>query len=188
MISASVPRNRLSADVVIAGMKTRSLFLCCLIAAGTAATTQAQIDVNLSAEIRIGRALPPPPPEVIIVEQVGPPGPPPWAPAHGRRGHDYYYYPGRDVYFRPADRTWFYLESGNWRFGAHLPTTIGVDFGRAVSVQLDTDRPYLQHEKVVAYYPPNYFSKVKIKGGKDSQPDGGNGDKPGKGQDKNKNK
>jgi hypothetical protein len=177
-------------------MKTKSLFLSCLIAAGLVSTTHAEVGVNVSAEIRIGRALPPPPPEVIIVEQVGPPGPPPWAPAHGyRRAHDYYYYPGYDVYYHPTDRVWFYLDGGNWRFGAQLPAAIRVDFGRAVALQLDSDRPYVHHKEVVAYYPANYFTKVKVKGGPDKQSDDvngnkqeGSGDKPGKGHDKNKKK
>lgn len=186
--SARPPRNPRPAAAVLAVMKANPLFLCCLIAAGLASTTaRAQVDVSLSAEIRVGRALPPPPPEVIIVEPVGPPGPPPWAPAHGyRRGHDYYYYPGCNVYYQPAARMWFYLDGGNWRFGAQLPAAIRVDFGRAVAVQLDTDRPYLYHEKVVAYYPANYFTKVKLKDGPDNKSDDGNGKNPGKGHDKKK--
>ncbi len=150
-------------------MKTKLLLLLCLSVA-LLAPARAQIDINLSAEIRLGRALPPPPPEVVIIEESGPSGPPPWAPAHGyRRNHDYYYYPGADVYFRPADRTWFYLDGGNWRFGINLPTTIRVDFDRSVSLTMESDRPYEFHEKVRTYYPGDYFVKrvrVKEKGGK----------------------
>jgi hypothetical protein len=154
-------------------MKTNLLVLLAL---ATALVPVARaIDVNISAEIRLGRAQPPPPPEVIIVEDSRPPGPPPWAPAHGfRRNHDYYYYPGADVYYRPADRTWFYLDGGDWRFGVNLPTNIHVDFDRSVSLSMETDRPYQFHEKVRTYYPRDYFVtkvRVKDKGGKPAKAD-----------------
>jgi hypothetical protein len=121
-------------------------------------------DVALSAEIRLGRVLPPPPPEVIVVEPVGPSGPPPWAPAHGfRRNRDYYYYPEAAVYFRPLDRVWFFLDGGNWRFGAQLPTTIRVDFERSVALTMESDKPFEFHRHVTNYYPASYFTQVKIK-------------------------
>ncbi len=92
-------------------------------------------------------------------------GPPAWAPAHGyRRKHSYYYYPGTDVYFRSEDRVWFYLDGGKWSFGASLPTSIRVDFDRAVSLSMGTDRPYQFHDDVKGHYPADYFvTKVKVK-------------------------
>jgi hypothetical protein len=125
----------------------------------------ARADVSLALEIQLGRVPPPPPPEVIVIEQVGPPGPPPWAPASGlRRNRTYYYYPGADVYFRPADRVWFYLDGRDWRFGVSLPATIHVDFERSVSLAMETDRPYQFHGQVRTYYPADYFvTKVKVK-------------------------
>lgn len=179
-------------------MKPRLLRLVAalLLLAASAAVARA-LDVALSAEIRLGRALPPAPPEVEIVEPVGPKGPPPWAPAHGfRRNRDYYYYPDARVYYRPADRTWFYLEGGNWRIAAQLPASIGIDFGRSVTLTMETARPFEYHRQVVSHYPANYFSKVKIKGRSDSgggpgkfdarddKPGRGRDGKPGKGRDK----
>ncbi len=151
-------------------------------------------DVNLSLEIRLGKMLPPPPPEVIVLDRAAPPGPPPWAPAHGfRRKHDNYYYPSADVYFRPADRVWFYLDGREWRFGASLPTNIRVDFNRSVAVSMETDQPFQFHKEVKAYYPDDYFvSKVKVKE-KGEKPDKdkfeqGADDSPGKGNGKGKGK
>lgn len=95
-------------------MKPRLLRLAAalLLLAASAAVARA-LDGSLSAEIRLGRALPPAPPVVEVVEPVGPKGPPPWAPAHGfRRNRDYYYYPDARVYYRPSDRTWFFLDGG----------------------------------------------------------------------------
>jgi hypothetical protein len=151
-------------------MKTRTALLLCLAASGFAPAVPAAVDVHIDAEIRIGRAMPPPPPEVVIVEDVGPPSPPPWAKSRWyRRSYAYYYYPGYDVYFRPSDRMWFYLDGGDWRFGVNLPDTIHVDFGRSVSLSLESDRPYTFHRDVVAYYPPTYWSKVKFKNGHDNR-------------------
>lgn len=125
---------------------------------------RAEVNVDISAQIHLGHSLPPPPPDVVIVEPVGLAGPPPWAPGHFfRRNRAYYYYPGCDVYYRPADRTWFYLEGSEWRFGVSLPSRITVDFGHSVALTMETDRPYLHHQQVVTYYPAGYFAKVKIK-------------------------
>jgi hypothetical protein len=166
--------------------------LLCLAAAGLLPAARADLNVDITADIRLGRALPPPPPEVVVVEQVGPPGPPPWAKSHWyRRTHAYYYYPGSDVYYRPADRVWFYLDGGSWRIGAELPTRVRVDFGHAVPLTLESDRPYVYHEKVVAYYPANYFAKVRLKNEPDRRHvDHGDHDRegPGKGHGKDKKK
>lgn len=141
---------------------------------------RAEVDVSISADIRIGRALPPPPPEVVVVEEPGPPGPPPWAETHWfRRSHAYYYYPASQVYYRPADRVWFYLDGGTWRFGVALPARIQIDFGRSVALKLETDRPETFHEKVAAYYPRNYFAKVRFKNAHDNRADDGK-DHPGR--------
>ena len=107
-----------------------------------------------------------------MVEQSGPAGPPQWGSSHWyRRSYGYYYYPGADVYYRPDNRMWFYLDRGNWRMVAQLPTGIRVDFGRSVSLKLDSDRPYTYHQKVVSYYPSNYFAKVKFKNDRDNRRD-----------------
>lgn len=144
----------------------------------------AGVDLSISADIRLGNVPPPPPPQVVVIEQIGPPGPPPWAPGHWyRRNRAYYYYPGCNVYYRPADRMWFYLEGSNWRAGVQLPSSISIDFGHSVSLTMETDRPYIHHERVVAYYPAGYFTKVKIKG-RDNGPhfvDRDKSDHPGKG-------
>lgn len=145
-------------------MNTKTFVLLGLVVASLSPAAKADLDIGVSAEIRLGRALPPAPPEVVIVEEVGPGGPPPWAKTRWyRRNHAYYYYPGGDVYYRPADRQWFYLEGSNWRFGTRLPDHIRLDFGRSVFLNLESDRPYVYHNDVVRYYPGHYFTKVKIK-------------------------
>ncbi len=158
------------------------------------------LDVSIAAEIHLGKMRPPPPPEVIVIEEPAHHGPPPWAPAHGfRRNRAYYYYPGTDVYFRPADRMWIYLDGRNWQVGVSLPTGIRVDFERGVALTMETDKPYEFHEQVRGRYPGNYFTakvRVKEKGGKpgkvdhekDQHDDPAHGKNPGKGKGKGKNK
>ena len=145
-------------------MNSKSLLLLILTAATLLPAARAGVTMDISADIRLGRALPPPPPEVVVVERIGPPEPPPWAHSHWyHRTYAYYYYPGADVYYRSADHVWFFLEGGTWRFGVRLPDHLRLDFGRAVSLTLESDRPYLYHDRVVAYYPANYFSRVKFR-------------------------
>lgn len=135
-------------------MKTRSLVL------GLSALSAASVvlaDVSVSGVIRIGDA---PPPPTIVVEAAQP-GPPPWAPAHGRRAkYVYYYYPGCDVYYRPADRMWVYLEGSRWSVAASLPSSIRIDLRRSISLEMDTDRPYVHHAKVRAFYPASVVAKA----------------------------
>ena len=172
-------------------MKSR---LVLLLALSAVPLVHAGIDLVLSAEIRLGKVLPPPPPEVVVVTETAPSGPPPWAPAHGyRSNHAYYYYPGAHVYFRPADRVWFYLEGRDWRFGASLPTPIHVDFERSVSLTMATNQPFQFHEKVTTYYPADYFVtkvRVKEKGGKPDKEksERADDDSPGKSKGKGKGK
>jgi hypothetical protein len=183
-------------------MKT-NLLLTFALGAALLVPARATLDISVAAEIRLGKALPPPPPEVVVIEETGPKGPPPWAPAHGfRRNRGYYYYPGADVYYRPDDRMWFFLDGGTWRVGVNLPTAIRVDFDRSVSLTMETDQPYQFHEKVRTYYPANYFVtqvRVKEKGGKldrEEKTEAGKPDHPGhsgdhdrgKGKGKGKNK
>ena len=76
-------------------------------------------------------------------------GPPPWAPAHGRRAQvqRYYYYPSAGVYYNVATSSYFYLNGGAWQVGISLPTTVVIDPSAYVSLELDTDRPYLYYEE-----------------------------------------
>ena len=107
--------------------------------------------------------IPPPPPGVVVNE----PGPPPHAPARGRRAkHAYHYYPSVGVYFDLSQRSWFYLEGSAWKVSATLPDRIRVGMGDAVSLELDTDRPYLHHDEHKKKYPPGQLKKQQKEKGK----------------------
>jgi len=152
-------------------MKTKLLLLAALVAVSMAPAGRADGSVSLSVDIRIGKALPPPPPEVVVVESTAPVGPPPWAEHHWfRRSRVYYYYPDGDVYYRPADRTWFYLDGGAWRAGVNLPDRIEFDVRHSVRLSMETDRPFIYHPQIVTYYPAGYFNHVRIKGDREDAP------------------
>ena len=163
------------------------LFLVPVLGSMLAASGLAALDVSLSAEIRLGKAVAPPPPEVVVIQDAGPKGPPPWAPAHGfRRNRQYYYYPEAHVYYRPADRMWFYLDGRDWRFGVSLPAFVRVDFDHSVALTMETDQPYAFHEHVRTYYPADYFvTRVRVKE-KGDRP--GHDDSPGKAKGKGRKK
>lgn len=146
-------------------MKTR-LLLPLALGLVLSCTLRAELDLSVVAEIRLGKTRPPPPPEIEVVVEPSVKGPPPWAPAHGfRRNREYFYYPASNVYYRPEDRTWFYLEGRDWRIGATLPTSVRVDFTRSVALEMETARPFEFHAAVKERYTPDYFTKkVKIKG------------------------
>jgi len=91
-------------------------------------------------------------------------GPPAHAPAHGYRAkHKYRYYPSRSVYYDKGRRIYFYLKGDNWEVGASLPSSLRVELGDSVSIELDTDRPYIYHSDHVKKYPPGQMKKKNKK-------------------------
>ena len=90
-------------------------------------------------------------------------GPPPHAPAHGYRAkHKYRYYPSCRVYFDSNREIYFYLDGPNWRISASLPHTIQLD-GDYVSIEMDTDKPYIYYDEHKRKYPPGQLKKKNKK-------------------------
>ena len=82
-------------------------------------------------------------------------GPPAHAPAHGYRAkHQYRYYPSSNVYKDTEKGIYFYLKGDNWEVGASLPLPLREGLGESVSLELDTDKPYIHHAEHVKKYPP----------------------------------
>lgn len=87
-------------------------------------------------------------------------GPPAHAPAHGYRAkYHYYYYPSSSVYYDSNRELYFYLKGDNWEVSASLPHNIRVRLGDNVSIEMETDRPYLYHDEHVRKYPPGQLKK-----------------------------
>jgi len=83
------------------------------------------------------------------------PGPPPHAPAHGyRKKVVYYYYPTANAYYDQSRGVYFYLSGTEWQMAVSLPSSIRLNVHERVSLELETDRPYVfnaQHSKQVKY-------------------------------------
>lgn len=87
-------------------------------------------------------------------------GPPPHAPAHGYRAkHQYYYYPAINAYYAPVRGVYFYYSGGSWQVGVSLPASLSVKIGDRVSLELDTDKPYIYNGEHKAKYPPGQMKK-----------------------------
>ncbi len=87
-------------------------------------------------------------------------GPPAHAPAHGYRArHTYLYYPSSYVYFDLTAKVYFYMTGGVWRQAVRLPSFIAIDTREAVSIELDTDRPYRHFNTHKKKYPSNQIRK-----------------------------
>jgi hypothetical protein len=59
----------------------------------------------------------------------------------------YYYYPASGVYFNVSTGSYFYLNGGSWQVGMSLPSAVIVDSGNYVTLDLDTDQPYLFYDE-----------------------------------------
>ncbi len=87
-------------------------------------------------------------------------GPPPHAPAHGYRAkHNYRYFPGAEVYFDVDTKLYFYLNGGAWVSLPKPPPLPGLNLQDFVKLELDTDKPYLEHEAHVRSYPAKHREK-----------------------------
>jgi hypothetical protein len=87
-------------------------------------------------------------------------GPPPHAPAHGYRAkHHYRYYPECSVYYDNERKLYFYIKGDHWEVSVSLPSHLRIRLGNSVSIELDTDRPYLYHAEHVKKYPPGQLKK-----------------------------
>ena len=85
------------------------------------------------------------------------PGPPPHAPAHGyRKKFAYHYYPTANVYYDRSRGVYFYLSDSQWAMAVSLPSSVHININEAVSLELETDRPYVDNA--------SHIKQVKYKG------------------------
>lgn len=90
--------------------------------------------------------------------------PPDHAPAHGYRAkHQYRYFPSSSVY-HDADRgLYFYISGSNWQVAATLPHDLQIQLGNSVSIEMDTDKPYIYNDQHRKQYPPGQMKKMNEK-------------------------
>jgi hypothetical protein len=71
----------------------------------------------------------------------------------------YKYFPDTQVYFDPARGLYFYMKGENWQTSVSLPGDVRLDPESAVTIEEDTDKPYLKHSKHKKKYPPGLAKK-----------------------------
>lgn len=99
--------------------------------------------------------------------QAGKNGPPAHAPAHGYRSkRRYQYYPSSSAYHDASRGLYFYLSGSNWQVAASLPQQLQICLGGSVSIEMDTDKPYLYNDQHKKQYPPRQMEKVGTQKGK----------------------
>jgi len=65
----------------------------------------------------------------------------------------YVYYGDHDIYFAPETKTYYWQSNGTWQSGVTLPAEDRTFVQKGgVTIELDTDRPYTQHDYVIAHY------------------------------------
>lgn len=64
----------------------------------------------------------------------------------------YRYFPRVQVYFSPDRACYYWREAGRWRTGKQLPAGITFRAQEGVDVTLDSDVPYVDHDRVHARY------------------------------------
>jgi hypothetical protein len=93
-------------------------------------------------------------------------GPPPWAPAHGKRAkYNYQYYPSTQIYYDSGRSIYFYFNNGEWQASTRLPGQIQLGSGNKITLAMNTDKPYQYHSQVIKRYPPGHI-KNRGKAGK----------------------
>ena len=78
-----------------------------------------------------------------------------------RQMYSYRYYPSCSVYYDIDRSLYYYLEDGDWKESASLPSKLEKKLGDYVKIEMDTDKPYTDHEKHVQNFPPNESRKIK---------------------------
>lgn len=95
------------------------------------------------------------------------PGPPPHAKAYGARAkHNYHYYPSSGVYFDSGREVYFYISGDKWEVSVSLPKNIQIEVGSHVTLELETDTPYIHYDDHKKKYPPGQMKKKKKGKGK----------------------
>ena len=90
--------------------------------------------------------------------------PPSHAPTHGYRAKfKYRYYPRCKVYHDATRGVYFYLKGENWEVGITLPSHLQKDLGEFVSLELDTNKPYLFNEEHNEKYSSKKLNSEKTK-------------------------
>jgi len=73
----------------------------------------------------------------------------------------YRYYPSCSVYYDIHKGLYYYLENDDWMISTSLPSDLGGNLGDYVKIEMDSDKPHLDHDKHVKDYPRKDSGKTK---------------------------
>jgi hypothetical protein len=78
-----------------------------------------------------------------------------------RQKYSYRYYPSCSVYYDIQRRFYYYLEDDNWKISVSLSSNLERKLGDYVKIEMDNDKPYIDHDKHVKDFPPEDSRKTK---------------------------
>ncbi len=79
---------------------------------------------------------------------------PAWTNADGKRSKFIYkYFPSSGIYYDVGRGLYFYYFDGLWTESIYIPPDISADMGDFVSLEIDSDTPYIYNEEVKKKYP-----------------------------------
>jgi len=78
-----------------------------------------------------------------------------------RQMYSYRYYPTCSVYYDIDRGLYYYPEDDDWKISASLPSNLEKNLDDYVKIEMDTDKPYIEHKKHVQNFPPKESPKIK---------------------------
>ena len=70
-----------------------------------------------------------------------------------RQKYSYRYYPSCAVYYDIHRRLYYYHEDDNWKKSASLSRNLERKLGDYVKIEMDNDKPYIDHDKHAKKFP-----------------------------------
>jgi hypothetical protein len=78
-----------------------------------------------------------------------------------RQRYSYRYYPSCSVYYDVDRSLYYYLEDDDWKISASLPSNLEEKLDDYVKIEMDNDKPYIDHKKHVQNFPPKEPRRIK---------------------------
>ncbi len=65
----------------------------------------------------------------------------------------YRYYPSKNIYYDIKTGLYFYLKDDRWVSSSSIPAVLSANIGSFITIEMDSDKPYLYHDEVQRKYP-----------------------------------
>jgi hypothetical protein len=77
--------------------------------------------------------------------------------------YSYRYYPSCSVYYDVNRKLYYYIEDDNWTISQSLSSNLERKLGDHVKIDMDNDKPYIDHHKHVKEFQPEDSKRTKNK-------------------------